>query len=140
MRALVVIPSVADRQPLSACRPRRDYAALCESLKEAGAEVELLDFAAAGVKSDLKLALAAHARRKDFDAIYVNAESLGVPLALLGSSPKIVCMGHPELGASVEEVKAVIGLTGLGYCLDICESPGCHAAPLQCRIARSSRL
>jgi glycosyltransferase involved in cell wall biosynthesis len=99
MRALVVIPSVADRQPPSACRPRRDYAALCEFLREAGAEVELLDFAAAGTRSDLKLALAAHARRKNVDAIYVNAESLGVPLALLGGSPKLVCMGHRLLTA-----------------------------------------
>ncbi|MGC4042954.1 MAG: glycosyltransferase family 4 protein [Armatimonas sp.] len=98
MRVLVVIPSVADRQPASACRPRRDYNALCEALRAAGAQVELFDFQAAGVKGDLKLALAARARRQNYDAIYVNAESLGVPLALLSRGdkyrPRLVCVGH----------------------------------------------
>lgn len=98
MRVLVVIPSVADRQPASACRPRRDYNALCEALRASGAQAELFDFQAAGVTGDLKLALATRARRQDFDAIYVNAESLGVPLALLSRGdkkrPRLVCVGH----------------------------------------------
>jgi glycosyltransferase involved in cell wall biosynthesis len=98
MRVLVVIPSVADRKSPSACRPRRDYNALCEALRAAGATAELFDFQAAGVYSDLRLALATHARRHSFDAIYVNAESLGVPLALLSKferkRPRLVCMGH----------------------------------------------
>ncbi len=98
MRVLLVIPSVADRQPFSECHPRRDYQALCEAIRASGAEVELLDFQAAGVSGDLKLALAAHARTSEFDAVYVNAESLGVPLSLLSrfraGRPRLVCVGH----------------------------------------------
>jgi glycosyltransferase involved in cell wall biosynthesis len=98
MRVLIVIPSVADRQTFSECHPRRDYQALCEAIRASGAEVELLDFQAAGVSGDLRLALAAHARLGEFDAVYVNAESLGVPLSLLSQlrpdRPRLVCVGH----------------------------------------------
>ena len=100
MRVLIVVPSVADISAATPCQPRRDYLALRDSLTSAGNVVELLDFGAAGVNSDLKLALKAFFRRKKFDAIYVNAESLGVPLALLcrlfdgKKRPRIVCVGH----------------------------------------------
>ena len=100
MRVLIVVPSVADTSPATPCQPRRDYHALQGALLAAGHSAELLDFGAAGVRSDLKLALKAFWKRKKFDAIYVNAESLGVPLALLcrwldgPRRPRIVCVGH----------------------------------------------
>ncbi len=115
MRVLMCIPSVAKTGVDDAVRagghPTMDYYALAETLRGAGDSVEILDFAAVDAMrdpwvdlarkrlgGDVALAVAAFRRRGEFDAVFTNSESIGIPLGLLwrgaGRRPWHVTIGH----------------------------------------------
>jgi glycosyltransferase involved in cell wall biosynthesis len=115
MRVLMCIPSVAktgvEDAVLAGTHPTMDYYALAATLRSGGDTVEILDFAALDASrdpwvvlarkrfgGDAALAVAAYRRRREFDAVFTNSESIGIPLGLLwgrsGKRPWHVTIGH----------------------------------------------
>jgi len=115
MRVLMCIPSVAKAGVEDAVRagahPTMDYYALADVLRRSGDTVEMLDFARLEalrdpvvqavrkkLGGDIALAVAAFRRRGEFDAVFTNSESIGIPLGLLWRGarqrPWHVTIGH----------------------------------------------
>jgi glycosyltransferase involved in cell wall biosynthesis len=116
MKTLLIVPSVVKtgKEPEVAAdrHPTMDYEALTTALRAIpGDQADILDYTAledepdravrlvnAYAGRDAALALMAFQRRKAYDAIFTNSESVGVPLALLlktvSSRPRHVTIGH----------------------------------------------
>lgn len=114
MKTLLLIPSVIkiglENEVAADRHPTMDYHALALALRESGAQVDLLDYAAVDREptslvrlasriggKDLALAVMAFRRRKEYGAIFSNGENVGIPLALLlgGRPPET---GHVTIG------------------------------------------
>lgn len=116
MKTLLIIPSVAKNDieaEVEADRhPTMDYQALAAGLRAVpGDQVDMLDYASieregdAAVRlaaryagKDAALALMGFQRRSQYDAIFTNSESVGMPLSLLlktvAKRPRHVTIGH----------------------------------------------
>ena len=119
MRLLLLIPSVlktgVEASVAGDTHPLMDYYALADALRamSPGATVDLVDFAALEKErhplvrqaerrggKDAALAALGFLRRGEYQAIFTNSESIGIPLALLlktipaGRRPRHVTIGH----------------------------------------------
>lgn len=116
MRTLLLIPSFAklglEAAVAADIHPTMDYEALAAALRSSpGDQADLLDYAAVDRETDslvrmvrkfagynAALALMGFQRRKDYDAVFTNAENVALPLALLFKSvaqrPRHVTIAH----------------------------------------------
>jgi glycosyltransferase involved in cell wall biosynthesis len=105
-RVLALIPSYVKRgieDDVAADRhPQMDYDQLVLMLRSRGCKVDVLDYSSLrnprlGLK-DLRLAILGYTRRRRYDAIFCNSESIALPLGTIirtdSRRPRIVAIGH----------------------------------------------
>jgi glycosyltransferase involved in cell wall biosynthesis len=110
MKTLLLIPSVR-RTATPGEEPQMDYDALAAAIEARGHHAEIADFTVLNdateplvklarryLDKDSALAVLGFVRRKRFDAIFCNSESISLPLACLLKGvlqrPRVVSIGH----------------------------------------------